>query len=42
MTTTIDDDYDALILFSLGVFLLTLSFSLFFFLVDLKTVPVDV
>jgi len=39
MTTTIDDDYDALILFSLGVFLLILSL---FFLVDLKTVPVDV
>ena len=31
MTTTIDDDYDALILFSLGVFLLTLSFSLSLF-----------
>ena len=30
-TTTIDDDYDALILFSLGVFLLTLSFSLSLF-----------
>jgi len=40
MTTTIDDDYDALILFSLGVFLLILSLSLF--LVVLKTVPVDV